>query len=182
MSAKMSRNKKKKLKKKAKKVAELREIQMQQLAEVEMREQMSSNSCRSRLDEDYEDDNVRDDRNGLERMTKVNEEIAESMASCDHQIHTKSLTDCSSRDICNGHNYNSCVLSDDSHYNDCNSRVIPNDNLNMDCNCVYPLSSGKKSNRLERSESTLVSNHKSKESGMRRVASCPGIDSSSLVN
>jgi hypothetical protein len=114
-------------------------------------------------------------------MTKVNEEIAETMASCDHEIDSTSMTESSSRDICNGHNYNSCVLSDDSHYNDCNSRVIPNDNLNMDCDCVYPLSSGKKSNRLERSESTLVSNHKSKESGIRRVASCPGIDSSSLI-
>jgi hypothetical protein len=161
-------------------LAEIREIQMQQLAEVEMQEQMSANTCCSRLDEDYED-NKCDDRNGLERMTKVNEEIAETMASSDHQIQATSLTESSSRDICNGHNYNSCVLSDDSHYNDCNSRVIPNDNFNIDCDCVYPLSSGKKSNRLERSESTLVSNHKSKESGIRRVASCPGIDSSSLI-
>jgi hypothetical protein len=107
-------------------LAEIREIQMQQLAEVEMQEQMSANTCCSRLDEDYED-NKCDDRNGLERMTKVNEEIAETMASSDHQIQATSLTESSSRDICNGHNYNSCVLSDDSHYNDCNSRVIPND-------------------------------------------------------
>jgi hypothetical protein len=142
-----------------------------------MQEQINATTSCPRLNEEYEEeDNECDDRNGMERLERVNEEIEEAMSSSDHKIHVTPQMASSAHDICNGHNYNSCGLSDDSRYDDRNSRVVPNNECNMGSDNLYPLSSETKNNRLERSESTLVSNYqKSKESGMRRVASCPGI-------
>ena len=159
MSSKMSKNKKKKLKKKAKKVAEIREIQMQQLAEVEMREQLTAGSSCPRFGGDYDEEEEERcvHRNGTERLSAVDEEYAES---ADHKNHISSLIASSCHDICNGHHYKS------------QSIAVPNE-LDIDGETEF---NNESRNRLERSESTLVPNyHKSKEMGMRRVASCPGI-------
>ena len=86
MSSKMSRNKKKKLKLKAKKAAEIRKIQMQQLAEVEMKEQTTAgSSCpRSALecDEEEEEKEVQcSQRNGSHVCTANKEHLGPSPLS-----------------------------------------------------------------------------------------------------
>ena len=167
MSDKMSKNKKKKLKKKAKKLAEIREIQMQQLAELEMQEQVSvgGGNC-PRFANEYDEEDDDDDqccphRNGTERLAAV-DEIGEAAFDDgqDHpnnhlsSFHRSSCLSHESHEFCNGHHYKSQAGAD------CDGNCANSDNKN----------------RLERSESSLVSNYqKSKEIGMRRVASCPGM-------
>lgn len=162
MSTKMSKNKKKKLKKKAKKVAEIREIQMQQLAEVEMKEQLTAGSSCPRFGGDYdEEDERRVHRNGAERLTALDEEYVEELVddSADHPNHSSMIAS-SCLGVCNGHHYKSQSIAVPELMGDCNNDCTNNETRN----------------RLERSESTLVSDYqKSKQLGMRRVASCPGI-------
>jgi hypothetical protein len=160
----MSKNKKKKLKKKAKKLAELREIQMQQMAEVGLVEQLTTcpdgASCPP---EPYDFADVADDRcvvhwNGSQRLTAVEEE---EVVSPDQPNHVSSLIPSSPTDTCNGHHYPShtrpTVSGEDDYVNAC------------PCSCEAR-------NRLERSDSALVTSYREyKASGLRRVASCPGI-------
>ncbi|CAG2180923.1 unnamed protein product, partial [Oppiella nova] len=165
-ATKMSKNKKKKLKKKAKKVAEIREIQMQQLAEVELREQLTTgpaggSSC-PRLPYEYdglptdEDDcGVVHHRNGAERLRCVDEEEVEEASEAYPSNHV------TGSDMCNGHRYPHTRIT-----------VEDSDALGVDNVNISETSSAR--NRLERSESALVTNYqKCKESGIRRVASCP---------
>ncbi|XP_054163701.1 SRSF protein kinase 3-like isoform X2 [Oppia nitens] len=152
VSSKMSKNKKKKLKKKAKKVAEIREIQMQQLAEVELREQLNAGNDCSHLGDEC--DGNCGHRNGCERLAALDEEVSQYEPS-HHRNHISSLTESSGHDMRNGHPL-------DSHI-----RVNVTDGQN-----ICPPNEMR--NRLERSESTLAPNYqKCKETGIRRVSSCP---------
>ena len=161
MSSKMSRNKKKKLKKKAKKFAEKSETQTQESSDIVMREQSTADITGTRVTGDYDgkaEEEQNPQPNGTERLSADEEEYV--VDSSDHTNHVSSMTSSSCHDICNGHHCKS------------QARVVSND---VDICCVNDCNNEGR-NRLERSESTLVPDYrKSKDMGMRRVASCPGI-------
>lgn len=176
-SSKMSKNKKKKLRKKAKRQQELLEMQMQQLEELEMEENMlnqerlAESAVHDNRDGDTPDNDSRfngsSDDNGGQSISISEGHFRHSPGtsvspSASYTSSTKHREDIprigsverpprlsvSAEGLCNGH-------EDNSEDPGVGSR-----------------------GRLERSESTLTpsTQHKPKESEMRRVASCPEND------
>ncbi|XP_022238262.1 SRSF protein kinase 3-like isoform X2 [Limulus polyphemus] len=156
-NAKMSKNKKKKLRKKAKRQQELLEIQMQQLEALEVKQHQVENedgdcqqNYRNSMIADNGSSEIRDDLNGKNPVIQSSSNSLSPTSNClswQNNSNAPNLS-ISYEEISNGHEESPCDLLDPE---------------------------GTTRGRLERSESTLTPSTltKSRETGIRRVASCP---------
>ncbi|XP_076344638.1 SRSF protein kinase 3-like isoform X2 [Tachypleus tridentatus] len=157
-NAKMSKNKKKKLRKKAKRQQELLEKQMQQLEALEMEQHQVDNGSGS-YQQDYRGTSITNNSNS-ER-----DDISVLVNKKNPVIQSNNLSP--TNDSLNWQNSSNVPKLSISY------EEIPNGHEGSPCDLLDP--EGATRGRLERSESTLTpsTQDKPRETGMRRVASCP---------
>lgn len=174
-NTKMSRNKKKKLRKKAKRQQELLEMQMQQLEELEMEEHLQNKMHETENRDEDEETTPEEDRrfNGSSETKNPGHKEQSNMRESLHRSPIGSLSsnlthnNAKDRESSSGDRIRTSSAEPSRYVSSVDSLCNGHDE-------------GEETNnnsrgRLERSESTLTTStqHKPKETEMRRVASCP---------